>query len=461
MSAHDSLEQRVRESLAARADGVEATPALWDRIRRDAISRRRRQLVSIVALVAAAVMIVAVASTLGRPPVPEIDVAPPAEDAAPAGGAAGVAAAPSTWTVQVDGELDNANVTINGYVPSDLAVRPGDTVQFALQPGDAHTVTFGSLVDAGLAAGPGGPDGPPPEFEAIPDALTLDGEPVGTGLTPCYSDDPPTDGAACEQQEQPEFRGDLALYNSGALQPGSTFTMNIAEDIQPGEYGYLCLIHRFPMAGTLTVVEPSEDIPTPEEVQEGQDPMLQALSGIMQDPVDTLEGGNLDPFYEQDDIFTDGDDATVVVGGFGGPQSYYIEILQFGPAEVEIAAGQRVRWHFQNGGHTISFNPPADATPYIVADGDGLPTVNELAVTAQGGAATIPPYSELASEPEPGPPPPAVVIDGGDWAGQGFFSSGLAPEFAPVSYDITFTEPGTYDYRCLVHPDMTGTVTVT
>jgi plastocyanin len=464
MSPPDPLEERVRETLAARAEGVEATPALWERTKREAVRRRRQQLVSVVALGAAAIVLlaVAVATNLGGPLFPEIAPASPGEDAAPADGSGGVATGSTTWSVDVDGEFDNANVTINGYLPSDLVVRPGDTVEFVFQPGEVHTVTFGTLVDAALAAGPGGPEGPSQEFEALPDALTEDGEPVATGLAPCYSDDPPDDGSACEQQEQPEFRGDLALYSSGVLQPGSTFTMEIAEDIAPGEYGYLCLVHGFPMAGTVTVVEPGEDVRTPEEVEARKDQTLQNLTDQMQNSVSTLEDGNLDSFYERNDTFTDGADATVIAGGFGGPRSYLIEIQQFGPAEVEIEVGQTVRWHFQNGGHTISFNPTPEATPYIVTGDDGLPTVNEQAVTAHGGATPIPPTAALLPEDTaPDALPPATVIDGGEWDGQGFFSSGIAPAFLPVSYDITFTEPGTYDYQSLTHPGMTGTITVT
>lgn len=175
-----------------------------------------------------------------------------------------------------------------------------------------------------------------------------------------------------------------------------------------------------------------------------------------------MEEGNVIPFLEEDEVFAEGDHATVVTGSGGGPQSYFVELLQSGPAEVEVAAGQTVRWHFQEGGHTISFNPTQDATPYLVTGDDQLPTVNELAVAAHGGATPIPPRADLVPlDPGPGPPGPAVVIDGGEWDGQGFFSSGIAPAFAPVSYDITFTAPGTYDYQCLIHEGMAGTVTVT
>ncbi len=42
--------------------------------------------------------------------------------------------------------------------------------------------------------------------------------------------------------------------------------------------------------------------------------------------------------------------------------------------------------------------------------------------------------------------------------GTGFFSSGIA---FGGDFLLTFTEPGSYEYVCLIHPDMEGTVTVT
>lgn len=56
-----------------------------------------------------------------------------------------------------------------------------------------------------------------------------------------------------------------------------------------------------------------------------------------------------------------------------------------------------------------------------------------------------------------GPPPPPPEIDAGEWDGKEFTSSGVLWE---GTWSITFTEPGTYNYACLIHPRMVGTVTV-
>ena len=56
-----------------------------------------------------------------------------------------------------------------------------------------------------------------------------------------------------------------------------------------------------------------------------------------------------------------------------------------------------------------------------------------------------------------GPPPPPVKIDAGQYDGSKFLSSG---EFDNEIFSITFTKAGTYQYACLVHPRMVGTLIV-
>ena len=55
------------------------------------------------------------------------------------------------------------------------------------------------------------------------------------------------------------------------------------------------------------------------------------------------------------------------------------------------------------------------------------------------------------------------ILDGGTWNGTGFHSSGLSPDSGDtqvVAYSLTFSKAGTYQYACLIHPKMVGTVVV-
>jgi hypothetical protein len=64
-------------------------------------------------------------------------------------------------------------------------------------------------------------------------------------------------------------------------------------------------------------------------------------------------------------------------------------------------------------------------------------------------------------EQEPAEDAPEPKLDGGVFNGTGIKHSGLNPGDATYAYSIRFTKPGTYEYLCVVHPDMEGKVTVT
>jgi plastocyanin len=86
--------------------------------------------------------------------------------------------------------------------------------------------------------------------------------------------------------------------------------------------------------------------------------------------------------------------------------------LQFQPGNITIAAGDSVKWQFGSVAHTVSFQK-ADSNP---GDYGGEPS----SVT-----------------------PPADI-----------------PQSENATVARTFSSPGTYHYRCSIHPTMLGTVTV-
>src|ERR1700746_152046 len=69
-----------------------------------------------------------------------------------------------TYAVSVDNKTDQFNGAFLAYFPNALTVHPGDTVDFGETfSGEPHSVTFGTLVDSGLAAAspdPSAPDTP-------------------------------------------------------------------------------------------------------------------------------------------------------------------------------------------------------------------------------------------------------------------------------------------------------------
>lgn len=367
-------------------------------------------------------------------------------------------AGPRSVTVEVDGSIEGSNVALLGYFPREVTVRQGDTVDFALQPGDPHSITFGALVDEAFAFFAAGDETaePPAALQQIPQAFPEDGSPPDpAAVLPCFTADAPTLGEPCEEG-QPDFDGSFAFYNSGLLEPTNTFSMTIADDAATGTYGFFCLLHGPDMSGSVTVVAADEDAPTPEEVtaqgSEQRDAVAAAAAPVLEAQPTGVHPGL--------DMIPQGDDQ-VLAGGFV-PEPVPVDILQFGPAEVTVAAGESVTWNVV-GFHTISFNATQDATPPIIPGEDGLPTFNPLAFAPQGGSAGAPPPPEGEGPPPDEPPGPPMVVDAGAWDGTGFFSSGLFPSLPPalLSYKVTFPTAGTYTYQCLIHPDMEGTVNVT
>lgn len=86
--------------------------------------------------------------------------------------------------------------------------------------------------------------------------------------------------------------------------------------------------------------------------------------------------------------------------------------LQFSPSAITIAAGDSVKWQFGSVAHTVSFQK-ADSNP-----------------------------GDYGGEPGTVTPPPDI------------------PQSENVTVARTFSSPGTYRYRCSIHPTMLGTVTV-
>jgi plastocyanin len=103
------------------------------------------------------------------------------------------------------------------------------------------------------------------------------------------------------------------------------------------------------------------------------------------------------------------------------------------------------------------------AVTLATACGDGGNQQDGTAPVASDGAATVT-VSDMRFSPE------AVEIDAGETVTWSFddrmphdvaFDDGPAsPKLRTGTWERTFEEPGTYDYICTLHPNMTGTVTV-
>jgi len=359
-------------------------------------------------------------------------------------------------TIGIDGRSDDVNMFAFQYFPAKVQVHAGDMLVYESRfSGEPHSITFGASIDEAIKLVQSVPeevlnaDGPPPAeyeetfgkvgeiFGSLPAML-----PEGPGdanqisVNPCFittGEIPTDDTQPCEVQEPAPFTGTEVFYNSGFLPDGETFEMQLADDIAPGTYIGFCILHFESMTSEIEVVADDVDVPDADAVAEEGQQQLDEFASALAAAVDEAEGAA-----------TSG----TVLAGVGAEDAGPSLAAEFVPGDAEVAAGEAVTWELA-GPHTVSFNAPESARVLINKGDDGQYHLVEEAVAPAGYEPPPPPEGE----PE-GPPPP---VDGGTWDGTGFFSSGILFD---QPFTLVLSTAGSYEYVCLIHPEMEGTITV-
>lgn len=382
--------------------------------------------------------------------------------------------------VLIDYNHDEFAGSFLGNFPHEVRVRPGMTLRFKQAwTGEPHSITGGRIVDEVMSQivpllekyqGTPFSEVPEDDFvkvdelgEQLPPYMLAEDAAEGVNQNvaqPCYrrAGGPPDDPAEpCpdEDQEQPAFDGDFDFYNSGFIgydgPQGNEFEMEIAEDTAPGTYYFYCNVHGFMQYSKVVVVDQDEDIPSQaevarlarEEIERWAQPLVDSYERAQEaETAVTLT----DPFIGEQVTFEK------PLAGFAAEDPWVHGFgSEFVPKDMTVKAGEKVTWSFV-GGHTVSFEVP----PYF----------SQMEIEEDGTVVFNPDALRPVNSPEPpappegggdGPPPPPPVVDAGEWNGDDFTSSGVMFE---GTWSVTFTEPGTYKYACLIHPRMVGTVTV-
>lgn len=360
--------------------------------------------------------------------------------------------------VQLDGKAKDYNGVFTAFFPNDVSAHPGDTIKFDVpRVNEPHTVTFGTIInDAVNKIDQLGPTASPAAQENSPELLKAPDvfpHKVGNGppdanqsaAQPCFmqSGVPPlslTGGApACPKVAQPDFDGTQAFYNSGVLtNDGDSFSMKLAPSIKPGTYSFMCLIHRGTMTAKLTVAPPAQSIPSPSDQKTKGQQQFSQLESQLKPIADSASQGN----------------ASDVKIGLGDPKVFNALVAQFGPKDVSIPVGGTVTWNMFLF-HSLSFGFTAADVGAFTKASDGSIHLSEKSGPIN---MNVPPAA-FAFPPADNASPIAL---NSSYGGTGQLSTGIVGSVPPalITTKITFPKAGTYQYRCLFHRDMEGTIKV-
>jgi plastocyanin len=317
--------------------------------------------------------------------------------------------------VQV-GDFSKTGAEFTAFYPNQAVVHVGDKVKFSIV--GFHTVVFPKK----------GASLPPLVVPDGPNAPTADpaGRPYWwSGVTPQLNFNPalaaPSGGKAVTGAK---------TVNSGVPQgkrPSFTFSFPKA-----GTYEVRCAVHPN-MRGSVKVVPQAARLKTPSQVKATvrKEKAADAKTAASLAKTAPAKAGPTD----------------VIIG----PGNARMDILGFFPSTRTVPVNSTVT--FRMGGreeiHTATFGPQ----PFLEAVAKASFEGNSLAIGSEGAYPSDPPQA--------GPPPVTPTAHGNCFVNSGvLFDPGVVKGQAS-SFTFRFSTPGTYQFLCLIHTDMKGTIVVT
>jgi plastocyanin len=252
------------------------------------------------------------------------------------------------------------------------------------------------------------------------------------------------------------------VFDSGVLSAGTAFEHTFEE---PGTYRYFCAIHP-EMEGTITVVG---DAPVPSDAVVAESPTVAESPATAVSPVPAAAVSIVDLSFEPATIEVDAGATLTWTNDDSIPHTVTARAEDFDSGVM--MSGDSFSHTFETPGtydYFCAVHPSMSATVVVrepVAPGDAVAASGTPADTA----ATL---TEVTVVDVAFQPADIEVVVGAtvDWTNEdpfahtvtardGAFDSGTMDDGETFSH--TFSEPGTFEYVCAIHPSMTGTVTVT
>jgi plastocyanin len=315
--------------------------------------------------------------------------------------------------------LQHAGSDANAFFPSSVSVHVGDKVKFV--PTGFHTV---ELLGKGAKPTPLlSPTGQPSaESDAAGAAFWFNGQPQ-VGFTPSLLK--ALYGKSVSYNGSKSIQSGLPLANKP-----KPFTVTMKK---AGTFTYLCTIHTG-MKGTIKVLAKSKPVPSAKADGKRVAAQTAAALKVAKGLAATKPPAN-----------------TVSVGaaGAGGVESY-----SFFPSSLTVAAGTTVTFAMAKASYEVHTATTGPGDP----EKDPKSYLGTLAASLNSPA-----FASAAIYPSDVPGAPAALTTTSH--GNGFWNSGAldtasATAQLPSSNAVTFAAPGTYQFYCMIHPFMHGTVTV-
>jgi len=319
--------------------------------------------------------------------------------------APGAVCAATTWQATVGAQSTDEGIQALAFLPNGLWVHVGDNITWAFPTPEIHTVTFlkqDTNPEQIRPPRPGvGPQGGCPHAPGTPNTT-----PSGSAF----------DGSTC--------------LTSPELVDGQTYTVMFPT---AGNFKLVCLVHAN-MTGAVHVLRPSEPLPFDQafydnQAQKRTAELLSDGAGLEGRATATAQQGS-------------GDAVSVGIGEIvaTGDGSDSVFVARFRQDTIVVRIGDTVEWTNLDPAvaHTVTFGFP---------NGDPNPPQPP----APPGVVTVDTDGALH----------AAVMSPTDNVHSGFLQAafqdrtGLAQSPLGVKrFRVTFTTPGTFNYRCILHDDL-------
>jgi len=348
--------------------------------------------------------VIAVAGCRGDGGTTSDSATPAIEPGTPAGDPSAAAppeyAPPGPQTFSVIGGRNEGPIDIEQFLPSNIQIRVGDTIEWISSGYEGHTITFAPYDYLAELGDYLVPDPEDPEQMIFNEKVALRS---GTG------DSYPGAGGA---------------YNSGfiGVPTEGKYRLTFTEK---GIYQYLCVVHPLWMRGTVTVDDADAQVESPESVAARGEAEYAAL-------VEDARG--LLARAEETERSVPAPDGATLHRVQVGLTTMYGQIATFVDNTLEI-----------NAGDTVIFENDDRNFHNVVFKGDlaEIPSAYEIRVDPGGRGFNVALAKESAQQVNPPP-------EGFD--AKTFLSSGTMGVLQPrQTWRLTFTTPGTYVYNCTIH----------